>query len=367
MQLYKLITPDNAKFRIGKTGWYDTDEMIHSDTLCNAIIANCAKLYGSEKARDLQNAYKAGKIKHSSLFYLLDFEKDGKVEKTIHFFPKPIGILPPFKTNKNNKSKVLSAKWVSEKLFKEISDKFNRDFERLGEQKIEIEEAVLKKHKDKEKDFFVVNLKKDEILNIDNKFLLYKNELPEGIKEIPPFLSIQTESKNKIDRRTGQVAKDENGKGQLFTEIDVILNQVKADGFIIKPHCYFLADVTEMQQEFDASLRLLCDEGLGGERAFGRGRFDGFENIRNKAIDLMQNRICLSLINPKADELDHIQFYDSVIRGGYTGGMKRKNVRMITEGSFFKERIEGQMPNVTPGNWSSNYQVFQNGNAFFGN
>lgn len=363
MKLYKLITPDNAKYRIGKSGWYDTDEMIHSDTLCNAIIANCAKLYDNQKATELQKVYRDGKIKHSSLFYLLDFEK-GKKTETLRFFPKPIGILPPFEIKNKNNSKVLSAKWVSEKLFKGISKKFNDDLEKLMKSKKSIEEVVLQKEKKVKDCYFVFDLKNEKIINIDNKFLLYKDELPAGMKEIPPFLSIQTEAKNQIDRLTGQVVKDENGKGQLFTEIDIVLSQAKTNGYTIKPHFYFLAEITEMKAEFEASLRLMCDEGIGGERAFGRGQFESVKIDDWDGIDLSENKICLSLVNPKnEEELKNIQFYDSGIRGGFTGKKKRKSVRMITEGSFFKEKITGQMVEVLETN---RYSVYQNGNAFFG-
>ncbi len=355
MKIYKLIIKPNTKFRIGSTDWTDSDFMIHSDTLFSGIINCCDLLYGQTVVKKMIDAYKEHKIKHSSVFVLIDIYKNKEFEKTIRFFPKPVGIMPPVKIDKNTNAKVLSTKWVSENIFMEISSKFNEDYKKYEPNKVLEKDNI---------ELFSFDLKKNNFI-LDNNFIYSKEEF--GFEIERPFLQTIVTTKNKIDRTTGQVANDENGKGQLFKEIALQLNQVEQKKYIIKPHFYFLADFAddfELINEFNASLRLLADEGLGGERALGYGKFEKIEfknfEIKNN-FDWSKNRLSLSLINPNLadNEQENIVFYDSIIRSGWWRQQKKKSVRMIKEGSFFKNKINGRLVEVL------NEKVLQNGIAFF--
>lgn len=355
MKIYKLITKPNTKFRIGGTGWNDSDFMIHSDTLFSGIINCCNLLYGQNKVKNLIKAYETGHIKHSSVFLLIDIYKNNNYEKTIRFFPKPVGIIQALRRqDRNSTSEIISAKWVSEEIFMKISKQFNEDYK-----KYELE-------KDNEK-LFSFDLKKDNYI-ADSNFIYTKNEIDSKIEK--PFLQTIITAKNSTGRQIEQNSSDENNGVQLFREISIQLNEVKQNNFTIKPHFYFLANLNkklDLKNEFEASLRLLADEGLGGKRTYGYGQFekintDNFKQTNN--FKWSENRINLSLTNPVIfnNEQDEIIFYNSILRSGWLKQHKKKSVRMITEGSFFKNRIAGRLVDVS----QSTERAVQNGIAFFG-
>jgi CRISPR-associated protein Csm4 len=104
----------------------------------------------------------------------------------------------------------------------------------------------------------------------------------------------------------------------------------------------------DAQQNFETALRLLGDEGLGADRSSGYGRFE-VEDRQAFSPDLGQGmRMTLSLLHPTRSEiadglLDPPARYDTTIRGGWVTSagaetLRRKAVRMITEGSVVRTR-----------------------------
>jgi CRISPR-associated protein Csm4 len=122
---------------------------------------------------------------------------------------------------------------------------------------------------------------------------------------------------------------------------------------------------TELLEQLQASLRLLADEGIGGERSSGAGRFKAtwmdlppeWQQIVDKSIK-QPNYALISLFwdNPDlcceliASEQARYQLQE---RGGWIAAksgrqLRRKFVRMFTEGSVFPQPPQGRLAIVTP-------------------
>jgi CRISPR-associated protein Csm4 len=113
---------------------------------------------------------------------------------------------------------------------------------------------------------------------------------------------------------------------------------------------FFLADINSesLRRKFTAVLRLLGDEGLGGDRHVGKGQFsveavDDFELEEPRDADAVMT---LSLFHPTADEvakgLLSSSAYDVIKRDGWvttpgSRSLRRRSLNMFVEGSVFKD------------------------------
>jgi CRISPR-associated protein Csm4 len=116
----------------------------------------------------------------------------------------------------------------------------------------------------------------------------------------------------------------------------------------------------EFQPKFEASLRLLADEGIGGDRSSGKGLFimeTPFEMEITVPTDF-NGIISLSLYYPK-DQSETVGikdgFYDLIERKGYIyspygSSLRRRSIRMFAEGSVFSKAPErkGKLVPVKP-------------------
>lgn len=132
---------------------------------------------------------------------------------------------------------------------------------------------------------------------------------------------------------------------------------------------YFLFKMSEpnpiLFQQLQASLELLGDEGIGGERSSGAGRFqatwhdlsptwrsiieESTTHNSHALISLFWDdpKICADLV---ANSNTRYQLQE---RGGWISAqsgrqLRRKNIRMFTEGSVFLQPPQGQLAIVTP-------------------
>ncbi|WP_026487326.1 type III-A CRISPR-associated RAMP protein Csm4 [Caldanaerobius polysaccharolyticus] len=126
---------------------------------------------------------------------------------------------------------------------------------------------------------------------------------------------------------------------------------------------WFYLDVydTGIEKEIQAAIRLLGDEGLGGERTYGFGLFcvDFCEEKDNFDLESDQY-LLLSLFLPSEDDdlKDGLISYELTERGGYvyspfSSNLKKKKVRMFLEGSVFKKKYNGKIADVTPDNFNT--------------
>lgn len=139
---------------------------------------------------------------------------------------------------------------------------------------------------------------------------------------------------------------------------------------------FFLFDIRDkdIENKFYVTIRLMAEEGIGGDRTVGKGFFKPPE-FTEIDIDLPKNSqayISLSLFSPTEDELKKIDFsksfYQLVTRSGYVyspmcRSLRKKSVRMFKEGSVFNSLIIGKVVEVTPENFNS-HRVYRYGIAF---
>jgi len=131
------------------------------------------------------------------------------------------------------------------------------------------------------------------------------------------------------------------------------------------------------------AFRMLGEMGLGGERTYGLGLFQfmGFEPLPESwnALLLTRSRVhvFLSTYYPSAAEREGLQAnleaWETTERRGYvvsgndTTTIKRKRIRMVTEGSVAREVLDGAIIDVTPeraSDFGIFHRVYRSGLAF---
>lgn len=132
-----------------------------------------------------------------------------------------------------------------------------------------------------------------------------------------------------------------------------------------------------------SAFKLLGELGLGGERTYGMGSFNfsGFEPLGETLISAQQGNskkyVLLSNFFPADDERqvlkenlvawDLCESRGYVVSGRMATTLKRKRVRMITEGSVLKMPLRGKMVDVTPNHSETLgviHRVYRSGLAF---
>lgn len=111
----------------------------------------------------------------------------------------------------------------------------------------------------------------------------------------------------------------------------------------------------------ERALLLLADEGIGGQRSRGHGRFDLDSQVDVPTFGATDGnyQILLSRVAPKAEEMDLLRAknsrYDLVTVGGYSTypgreSVVRRRVRLLAEGSIIQnsQTPPGQLVDVKP-------------------
>lgn len=136
---------------------------------------------------------------------------------------------------------------------------------------------------------------------------------------------------------------------------------------------FFLVDVAPGDwARFQAAMKLLGDEGIGGRRSQGYGVFEPkfLGEIDLGEPDLPEGFLSLSLVYPDTPEevRDNLISYRLVERAGWLeDGAGNRNfrhlrVRMFAEGSVFKRPVRGKLVDVTPRGFEL-HPVYRNGRA----
>ncbi len=133
----------------------------------------------------------------------------------------------------------------------------------------------------------------------------------------------------------------------------------------------------EVVERFEMAIRLMGDEGLGGDRTVGHGGFEPewSENVPEfLQAQPSQRFITLAPLFPKPEEIGSLLgdgcAYQLVWRTGWVGGIvpapvRRRGVRMVAEGSVLcgsADKIWGAIADVTPTH--SPHPVYRWGFAF---
>ena len=261
---------------------------IHSDTIFGGICNAYRLLYGKEELEEMLRKFEEVMppfLISSAFPYFGD----------ILFFPLPKHINFSKYKKINDSKKYKKIEFVSHSLLRSILEK------------------KFEQHLDGN------NIVQEKILLSKNEKDIVGNEKIWKVKETPRVV---------IDRKSNA------SNIYYFGEVE----------YCSKCGLYFLVKVIDksIENKIKSTIRLLGDEGIGGDRSYGKGSFEAefkkFEwNINDGVF------INLSLYFPKDDEMEMVKngWYEFVNRGGWVysidkKGERKKFVRMIKEGSSFK-------------------------------
>jgi len=226
---------------------------------------------------------------------------------------------------------------------------------------------------------FVERVRKGE-LKISSAFPFEKDEyyLPAPVKpyekKVEPFVTKEVFenllSSNEVDRMEKDMPYKEFELPKVAVDrvtantsiYYVSLLKFKDGGF------YFLVD--GKTREIEIALKYLADEGIGGKRTWGLGRFEfEFEDFNFKTPKNSNAFVTLSVVFPQ--NLESIVFWKPIIRGGWT--LKGKQIRkpriiMVSEGSVFSGEEHGRVVDldefVEGFSAKVGHKVFINGKSF---
>lgn len=299
----------------GGIGQEDLEERLHSDTLFSAIIYTWSLLFDD----DINELCKSPKFKLSSVFPYIN---------NIRFYPTPLGLFDEYMLNKEIEIK----KW---KKLDYIPENLLLIFLNSGK------------------------IKKGEIEKFNSEYLdkYYK-------KSKLYYAKVSERPRIAVDRLTSSVLED-----SFFMSRDIEFNENSG--------LFFLVDFEDekIKSKFDSSLNLLADNGIGADRAIGRGHF----SFHSERIDLFRKptdkefAFLLSLYLPLKSEVEggvlDSSWYTFKSRKGYVShyrfrNIRRKSLNMIKEGSIISPlgRSTGDIVEVYS---DGNTSIYRNGQGFF--
>lgn len=277
-----------------------TDDILHSDTLFSAIICKWQLFYDD----NIENFINNPPFILSSAF---PFKGDN------YFFPRPMIKIgnEQFKYDK----KLKKIKFVSKNIFEKL----------INAEQIEFSEEYVFPD-----GLFWTDYKVDDLLD-EEKIIYQKRETPRIV----------------IDRETNY--------SEIFYFNEIIFSENCGLFFLVK----FIDE--KIKDKFETILRLLGDEGIGGDKSSGKGCFkvNVVENFSIKIPTVSEYFITLSLFYPAEDEIQNgllqNSTYELITRTGWihsisATSLRRKALRMFIEGSVFKnikkDGIYGEIKNV---------------------
>ncbi len=342
MRIVKLIP--ELPFRI-----IMEDDIIHSDRFFSAFINNLSIIYENDVVENFIKHFENRKVIISSMFPGLKICRNNQLVNHILFFPKPFARISKYapsneieeEKEKYDKKKAKRIRFVSLEVLKEIFANWDaeRGFFRYGllelptfGDKYSFHQSEVLLNNDYDRDEFLRLVRKENFITIVDE---------------PKILGsrFETETSN------------------LFSQEETELKEITYGRLKFKPFMFFLLQENLSDDDFKrfyASLRLLCDEGIGPERRIGKGVF---KDIQIESIELPQKgnyAMSLSLVFPdkERDNLDNLISYNLVKRGGYIYSNQdskanyflKQKIRMFTEGSIFLGEIKGRLQDVSPEN-----------------
>lgn len=316
-----ILTPrDKAMFHMGETGLDDTSEILHSDTLFSALANVYAMaLTGADTIIDHLNE---GRLRFSSGFHAIHHDAE-----ILFFLPRP-----PIRfvgTAKGKKGK--NIRYLSHGLWKLLCSSFNPET-------------------------CTASIDLLDFPTIGGTFAFLKEELPviasHGLPR--PLWGLIDLPKVKVH----SIDKD----ARLYEETSLQFTERKIGNTPLRGCFYFLVDHSldkSQWSEFIAAVRIMADEGIGGQRSSGCGQF---ESVTVADVDLQSepnatHYLGLSLIAPDGNDEFHqgLAFYEIILRGGGTLGRSgdalrhRRQCRLVKEGALMNREIRGKLVDVSPG------------------
>jgi CRISPR-associated protein Csm4 len=205
---------------------------------------------------------------------------------------------------------------------------------------------------------------------------LDRAELELKVKQPKTFGELETEQvfeygKAFESQRIPKVSLDRTSRASNFYHVGFVQFQPEAGLYFL---IYFLNADQALEAQLAAALHLLGEDGIGGERSSGAGRFTAtwhsLDSTWQAVIDFPQpnaySLISLLWEHPFASEYLQGSSYTLRERGGWVVSplsgqqSRRQTVQMFTEGSVFSQPISGMLANVTPGNFKA-HPIYRSG------
>ena len=307
----------------GSLGLEKTETYISADTLFSAICQMWTTFYDTASLTDFLNPYTA---ENGSLPFTLT--SAFPYANNVYLFPKPL----IFKSTSKKSKRV---QFVSRSLFENIITGNLPTFDEKDEKNVITGEKVW------------VNSEE-------------KKQLKKAMNEKLNVWETTTRPRVSIDRQTEE--------SSIWHVETVQFNECCGLWFAVN------YDSDETKQKIETLLRVLGDNGIGGERNAGYGLFD-FDEV---ALEIPTSEdstqfVTLSPICPKSsDQLEHLLKGDiaynlNPLTGWVTSAgaaSKRKQINMFAEGSVLNASDEsiGRLVDLKPDNWT--HPVYRYGYAW---
>lgn len=320
--IFKLKPRSFFHFGERGIGIEETDEVFHSDSLFSAFCCAWREIKGDEELKRILDEFQnKPPFLLSSAFPFAE---------EILFFPKPLLYLPSLEDR--NDFKLNDIRFVSQRILEAI---------------LNVEDLSIYAN--------TANLLQDGTLWLSGE-------------ERRKLTVERIWKKDLVPRVTVDRVKS---LSTYFEAGSLRFNQRCGLFFLIK---LFSQDSLALVEE---ALNYLTDAGIGGERCIGYGQFYYEKGeIELKLPSSAEAFITLSLYHPTKEEVEagilyppasyHILKRSGWICSPEMGTQRRKNVRMLVEGSFFKgspNKLYGDLVDLTPqgGGW---HKVYRYGYAF---
>jgi CRISPR-associated protein Csm4 len=344
MKAIILKTKPYSLFRLGSGSKDDVDLIIHSDTLFSAIINMHSHVF--DNTNELIELFEGDQIKISSAFPLLS---DTGLNKKIMFLPKP-ELDYSYSENIKAEKKI---KFISFKVWEDIITEKNNAFSFSDKAKYTL---------------------------LNENFVCQKDELDmkDIVEESDSFISKEITAKTKVHSSTQE--------DSFYHETNIQLLPIKLkNGSALYPHFYLFLESNckeKYLEEVYTCLRLLADQGIGGERSSGKGHFEKViidNDVEFPEVSNPQKYFTISLTNPKnQEEFNKILRYDLIVRGGGaitldddnesyefdTKPYRKKQVKMISEGALISDVIQGRLVDISPDINAYGHKFYRNGKCF---
>ncbi len=316
MTAYKLKFHTPLHVNAHGVGYEETEEIIRSDTIFSAIMSIWNQFYDD----DIETMCHTPPFLISSAF---PFKADS------YFFPRPmVKIGKKDEDDPKFGKKIKKVKYISKSILENILKGKPPEF---------------KEEKTFQKGIFWTD---SEISEESRVF---------SIREIPRI---------RIDRQTSS--------SDIFYFSEVFFEENSGLFFLVR----FIEKA--IQAKFETILRLLGDEGIGGDKRVGKGLFTMEKAVLSLSVpENATHFLSLSLYYPDEDEFPGIlenAGYNLILRRGWLHAfnamrLRRQEVRMFTEGSVFRSAAKlfyGKTPCVLQKNESLGlmHNIYRYGFAF---
>lgn len=302
--LYRIILKPRSPLHIGsKEGIYNTTEqLVHSDTLFSGIINCYSMLYGEVEADNIVEEFCRGDVPFR-------ISSAMPLWKVIYFVYKPLSLDIAEKLQSDDYKKMKKVRFIPEETL--LGGFETGKYQVAGKFLVPGEEAY------------------DDISGC------FKD------KEIARIM---------VDRVTHAT--------NIFYYFQCVYSKETALWFYLKVS-------EEISSKVISAIRLLCDEGIGGERSIGLGSFDIYKlDATEPDCSGCDSFVNLSVYSPGSEEeLSAAVDYELAERTGYiysvfgNKNIKRKRIRALLEGSTFNRMVDGKVVDVTPDDFKSHKVV----------